>query len=193
MKKHIAGFILFCFIVGVAVFISGVVTAFIPYNGMSHGDAVKTFPATKRVMTETEATRGNIDKNSPRVTQAVFNLPTKQVNLELLFKKKPIFDENGWTLIKFNYFRNNGRGISFVHSETVRLLPESFSYEDGETSASIIGSYEWLDNLDSYDNLYVTAEFADIYASDKAILKFDPNFAKEVLLSSGKLEIRMNR
>lgn len=191
MKKHIAGFILFSFIVGIFVFISYVLGLFTAKPTTTHCNfqypKIKTVKTeSKPVVTESEATVGAIDKNSPRVVQAVFNVPTKQVNLELLFKKKVVFDDYGWFLIKLNYFRNNGQGIKFIHSETVRFLPESFSNEDGKSSASVLGSYEWLDNLGSYDNIYVVAELTDNYSSDKATPKFDTNFAKEILLSYGK-------
>jgi hypothetical protein len=188
MKKHIAGFVLFSFILVSAAFIANIARNLFRQSETTYVKVVKTYPQTKYGIEETEARIGKIDKNSPRVTQAFFNLTTKQVNLELLFRNMPDFDDDNRLVLKFNYFRNNGRGVSFIHSETVRLLPESVSvsYEGGKSSASIVGSYQWLDNLGSYESIYVTAEIAESYSSDKTILKFDADFAKEIVLFSGK-------
>jgi hypothetical protein len=185
MKKHIAGFILFCFVVGTAVFVSRLFGVSLIYKVTPNHDKIVPLKE-KTVIAETDAEFGAIDKNSPRVRQAVFSLTTKQVNLELLFNKKQFFDEG--VAIKFNFFRNNEQGIRFIHSEIVRLVPDSFSYSNGDTTtASVIGSYNWLDELGSYDNLYVVAEFTNSYTIEKTNPKFDANFAKEVLLSKGNI------
>jgi hypothetical protein len=188
MKKHIAGFVLFSFILVSAAFIAKIARNLFRQSEATYVKLVKAYLQTKYGIKETEAKTGKVDKNSPRVTQAFFNLTTKQVNLELLFKNMPDFDDDNRLVLKFNYFRNNGKGVSFIHSETVRLLPESVSvsYEGGKSSASIVGSYEWLDNLGSYESIYVSAEIADSYSSNNTIPNFDADFAKEIVLFSGK-------
>jgi hypothetical protein len=185
MKKHIVGFILFCFVVGVAVFTSGVWRIFSEYEKVVPKREEDSYSKIKPILTETEATVGAIDKKSPTVRQAVFNLNTKQVNLELLFRDRVSTSES--IHVKLSYFRNDSKGARFITSEVVSLLPESFYYRNKDATAVFTSSYEWLDKLDSYENLYVVAEFTGKYSSaEKTTPKFDAGFAKEILLFSGK-------
>jgi hypothetical protein len=201
MKKHIAGFILFCFVVGTAAFTSEVWRVFWDYGTIAPKREENSYSKIKPIISETEATVGAIDKKSPTVRQAVFNLNTKQVNIELLFRDDVPAGEK--INVKLSYFRNDSKGARFIKSESVGLLPESFYNRNKDTTAVVLSSYEWLDKLDSYENLYVIAEFDGKYSDElssesyikqttpkfdvsKTIPKFDTNFAKEILLFSGK-------
>jgi hypothetical protein len=189
MKKHTAGLILFCFIVGTAVSISVRLGVVARYNGISKLDVIKTYPNPNSEINETDAAIGKIDDKSPVVRQAVLNANNKQLSLELLFKVNKNFDDR--TSLKLSYFKKTAKGVRFINSETVELIPESFDYKNGATTALVISSYEWLDNLDSYDNLYVIAEIdADYSGSKKAVSKFDPNFAKAILRAGGNAQFQ---
>jgi len=185
MKKHIAGFILFSFVVGTAVFASEVWKIFTEYEKIAPKREGNSYSKIKPVISETEATVGAIDKKSPTVRQAVFNLNTKQVNIELLFRDYVPAGEK--INVKLSYFRNDSTGARFITSEIVSFFPESFYNRNKDATAVVLSSYEWLDRLDSYENLYVIAEFDGKYPySNRTAPKFDTGFAKEILLFSGK-------
>ncbi|HEY0427656.1 MAG TPA: hypothetical protein VGC76_07715 [Pyrinomonadaceae bacterium] len=206
MKKHVAGFALFCFIIGAAAFVSGVLAIFFDYANVFVNSPEKIYTKTKLEMDEVEAANGSIDKKSPIITQAVFNSLTKQINLEMIFRDDVAL--SGKVPVKLNYFRNTAEGVRFIKSETVNLIYESFYLKEKSRTASITCSYEWLDNLDSYENLYVTAEFPEKITYSKSEIssaesdadsskskfidikmaapKFDPEFAKEITLYWGK-------
>ncbi len=90
-----------------------------------------------------ESSRVNL--GSPLVKQATFNLASKQLRWEL-----DTSEVN--TPIALNFFIKGENGTRYVNSTFVPMI----AYRDGSVNAT--SSYEWLNNLDSYENLYVTAE-----------------------------------
>lgn len=185
MKKHIAGFILFCFIVAAIAFASKVLDYFTANPKIEYCPLVNQPPEIKTVAGETKANFGAIDKRSPVIRQAFFNLESRQVSLEMLFPEDAVSSDK--PTVKLSYFRNNSSGLRFIASESVKLTYASFDFENNKASAFVNGSYAWLHNLDTYDNLYVIAE---IVSPNSYVKKtppvFDPAFAAEVVLFYGK-------
>jgi hypothetical protein len=102
------------------------------------------------------------------VKQAVLNLKTKKITWEMAKS-----DLN--TPIVLHFFVVDENGAEYLASK------------NAPSGDEITTSYRWLNNLKSYDNLYV---MADIIDSKSAILSstelFDPAKATAVLLNSGK-------
>lgn len=143
MKKHIFGFALFSFIFGATAVIYGMFTVNsvnevkmpVDYSGYAQ---TRSCWRMKREARETNV-------HSPIVRQAILNLKTKHLSWEL---DRARVDAP----IALNFFVKDEKGTRFVHSQ---LVPMS-AYGDEFVNAN--SSYEWLDNLDSYENLYVIAE-----------------------------------
>ena len=172
MKKHIIGFTIFSIIVGTAAFIYAmfnivnVEEVFTPaYTPAYQG---KSCWKMKQDLKES-----NVD--SPVVRQAVLDLKTKQLNWELAAPQTK-------SKIALHFFIKDENGTRYINSA---LAPES-GFENGVIKAT--SSYLWLDNLDSYKNLYVVAEFTSWsnYQNKNNPPKFDSGRATSVLLYSGE-------
>lgn len=184
MKKHIIGLTLFSVIVSAAAIVYAVfnVPKIVSIAPMHYIVAERTHCKMKRA-----ANRSAVD--SPAVTQAVFNLKTKQLNWEFTApssdadSKISIDFSDASSKIALHFFVKNKNGTRYLNSV---LTPGLAASENDVIKAS--GSYEWLDNLDSYENLYVTAEYTTWEKfQDKAVQpKFDSEKATSVLLYSGE-------
>ena len=172
MKKHIIGFTLFSIIVGTAAFIYAmfnvvnVAEVFVPtYTPTYQG---KSCWKMKRDLKESNV-------GAPVVRQAVLDMKTKQLNWELA---APRTDSK----IALHFFVKDESGTRYINSA---LAPES-GFESGVIKAT--SSYLWLDNLDSYENLYVTAEFTSWsnYKNKSNQPKFDAAKATSVMLNFGE-------
>jgi hypothetical protein len=170
MKKHLLGFALFSFIVGTAIFIY----AMLNIVNIEEVTAPNYSPnyyskATTCWKMKHESNRTNF--GSPMVKQAIFNLESKQLKWEL--------DTSGVDApIALNFFIKDENGTRYVNSTFVPML----AYRNGLVTAT--SSYEWLDNLDSYENLYVIAEpisFGE-RGNYNLPMKFDASKATPVLL-----------
>lgn len=170
MKKHFFGFALFSLIVGSAAFVYSMfnvgsvekVFAPVDYSGYAQ---TKSCWKGKREMSRT-------NHGSPTIKQAIFNTETKQLKWELDASdiKSPI---------ALNFFVKDQFGMRYIHSALVPKL----AYRDGSVIRAT-SSYEWLDNLGSYKNLYVTAEpISNGAFEDKNFpVEFDASKATAVLL-----------
>ncbi len=172
MKKHIIGFTLFSIIVGTAAFVYAmfnvvnVEEVFAPaYTPTYQG---KSCWKMKRDLKESNV-------GSPVIRQAVLDLRTKQLNWELTAPQTN-------SKIALHFFVKDEDGTRYINSV---IAPES-GFENGVIKAT--SSYLWLDNLDSYENLYVIAEFTSWsnYKNKNNQPKFDPAKATSVLLYSGE-------
>ena len=172
MKKHVIGFTLFSIIVGTAAFIYAmfnivnVEEVFAPAYTPTY--QTKSCWKTKRDFKESSV-------GAPVVRQAVLDLRTKQLNWELAAPQTN-------SIIALHFFVKDKSGARYINSA---LAPES-GFENGVIKAT--SSYRWLDNLDSYENLYVIAEFTSRsnYQNKNNPPKFDSAKATSVLLYSGE-------
>ena len=169
MKKHIFGFALFSFIVGTTAFIYAILSI-INIEEVKVPAYSPTYSPTKSCWKmKREASRVNI--GSPSVKQATFNLASKQLRWELDTSQVN-------TPIALNFFIKSENGMRYVNSTYVPMI----AYRNGSVGAT--SSYEWLNNLDSYENLYVIAE--PVSHSEQGYKnysrKFDANKATAVLV-----------
>lgn len=183
MKKHIIGLTLFSFIVSAAAIVYAVfnVPKIVPVAPMRFVVAERTHCKMKRA-----ANHSQVDL--PVVTQAVFDLKTKQLNWELAAplssgSNTSIDFSGAGSKIALHFFVKNKNGTRYLNSV---LAPGLATSENLVIKGS--GSYEWLDNLNSYENLYVTAESTSWKKfQDKTVQpEFDAEKATSVLLYSGE-------
>jgi hypothetical protein len=169
MKKHIFGFALFSFIVGTTGFIYAMLSI-VNIEEVKVPSYTQTYSPTKSCWKmKRETSRENL--GSPLVKQATFNLASKQLRWELNTSQVN-------TPIALNFFIKGENGTRYVNSTFVPTI----AFRDGSVNAT--SSYEWLNNLDSYENLYVIAEpIAHGKRGNKNFSReFDANKATAVLV-----------
>ncbi len=142
MIKHYFGFALFSFIVGTSAVIYAMVNV-VNVNEVTVPSYSTYSPGKSCWKMKRESRESNI--SSPTIRQAVFNLKTKQLKWELAAPEMN-------SKIALHFFIKDENGTRYINS----MLAPSFGYEYGTIKAT--SSYLWLDNLESYENLYVTAE-----------------------------------
>lgn len=144
MKKHVFGFALFSFIVGTTIFLY----ALLNIGSVAEIHAPAYSPTYSRPTScwrmKRELRSANLDL--PTVKQAIFDSKSKQLKWEL---SAPDAD----TPVALNFFIKDEKGTRYVNS----MFVPTNTYRVGSIVRST-SSYEWLDNLDSYENLYVVAE-----------------------------------
>jgi hypothetical protein len=160
MKKHILGILLFSLIVGSAGFIYG-------YFGLIYKSVIKSENCRFRI-NESDTGGSGSSGYRPILRQVVLDLKTKQINWEFS-------DKNLKTSIALHFYTVDSNGSKYLKTEYVRSTNDFTS------------SYLWLDNLKSYENLYVIAvEYPNTHRSMASIPAFDLRKATSVLLYSGK-------
>jgi hypothetical protein len=143
MKKHIFGFALFSFIVGTTGFIYAMLNI-VNIEEVKVPSYTPSYSSTKSCW-KMKRNSTQVNLGSPLVKQATFNLASKQLKWEL--------DTSQINApIALNFFIKNESGTQYVNSTFVPTI----AFRDGSVNAT--SSYEWLNNLDSHENLYVIAE-----------------------------------
>ncbi len=189
MKKHIIGFAIFSLIVGTTAFIYAMFNV-VRVEEVPAPTYYQTYSPTKSCWKmKRELRESKLD--SPKVVQAVFNMKTKQLNWELV---APTIDSP----IALHFFIKDKHGARYFASEkNIRSLSNrgKLNYTATSNSANgtskvinITSSYSWLENLTSYENLYVIAEFAQTakISDNNFQPEFDAEKATAVLVDSGK-------
>lgn len=177
--KHIIGLTLFSFIVSA----TAVVYAFFNVPEIVPVSEVTLNPSARYVPAERThcKMRDGLDRstvNSLTVTQAIFDLKTKQLNWEVITSAA-----DADSIIALHFFVKNKNGTRYLNST---VAPISMKNENVTLKGT--SSPEWLGNLGSYENLYVTAEHTTWKKlQDKTVQpKFDADKATPVLLYSGE-------
>ena len=142
MIKHYFGFALFSFIVGTSAVIYAMVNV-VNVNEVTVPSYSTYSPGKSCWKMKRESRETNI--SSPTIRQAVINLKTKQLKWELDTSQVN-------TPIALNFFIKGENGTRYVSSTFLFMI----DYQDG--SVDMTSFCEWLNNLDSYENLYVIAE-----------------------------------
>jgi len=142
MIKHYFGFALFSFIVGTSAVIYAMVNV-VNVNEVTVPSYSTYSPGKSCWKMKRESRESNI--SSPTIRQAVINLKTKQLKWELDTSQVN-------TPIALNFFIKGENGTRYVSSTFLFMI----DYQDG--SVDMTSFCEWLNNLDSYENLYVIAE-----------------------------------
>ncbi len=183
MTKHIAGFILFSFIVGV----SGVL-AFI-FAEIPKVEIAVEESYVPRYESKTRCYKKNYDNYensnaSVKVVQAVFNERTKLLDTNLFIKR----EDSSIQSVSFalHFFVKDRKGVRYLASENYYLKPDFNSWDEA-SQAIPSRSYQWLDDLTSQENLYVIADTASNKTNYKKYQPtFDENKATAIISLKGK-------
>lgn len=182
MKRHILGLALFSSIVASAIFVS-----WLFYNApapavapVGQEEVVFSKSKTNCWKDAPKANAGGVSR--VKVVQAVFNQRTNQLETELQVDGK--IPAGAWVGVNLHFFEKEAGGTRYLTSESLSVLTES----DSEKTAahSVISSFEWLDRLDSRENLYVVAERVGGFGRKVEPSGFDAANARPVLLINGK-------
>ncbi|MDQ3798760.1 MAG: hypothetical protein M3384_04865 [Acidobacteriota bacterium] len=192
MKKHAFGFALFSFIVAVAVVVSNLL-AFEPANVHLTDSYEEPQP---RYFCKKKQTRRNYDFQNAKIEQAVLDLETKQLRVSFSLPPQSGVAERGeeksYTLA-LHYFAKNGSETRFLKTQN-NYLNSAFDTE----KEWLLTSSEWLDTLESYDNLYIVPEIRENASVNSLSVKggnrtnpkkqprFDYSTAAPVLLSGDR-------
>ena len=160
MNKHFIGLIIFSFIVGMSAIIASL---FIQMPQMPKIEAVKVSESNDYVY------RGNTHckkkKRKPRpknyselasakVSQAFFDLNKKQLDTQFMIERAN--DSTETVNVALHFFVNDRFGVQHIATEFVTLAP---NFDIGDKAITTkISSFNWLNNLESRENLYVMPE-----------------------------------
>lgn len=177
MKQNIFGAILFSVIVGTAVYISAsLVTLPNPWE-------VKRNFSNREISCEMPEPVTKRELAKVKVNQAVLNPKTNQLNTSLTVER--FNSSTGHLGVTYHFFVKEGAATQYLSSETVVIEP-NFN-EENKANHEIISSYNWLDNFDTKNNLYVIAESSyNGFSRRSSIPRFDESIAAPVLLMNGK-------
>lgn len=163
MRKHILGFAVFSLIVTAAF-----------YFGRTQ---VKNYlNPNQRFLIETmKPESSNPNGKSVVIRQAVFDTRTRQLNLEFQTERLD-------TAVALHFFVKDDKEPRYVMTSFTSQM--SFSKGSNEYTFS----YEWMDNLQSFENLYIVPEVigATDVGKKKYNVKFDKDSAVSVLLYTGE-------
>lgn len=154
MKQHIVGALLFSFIVATAGVISFFFTELPSVEGVKAPELPRTFGYRLGCRKQYKSFPVNDGKFSVRALQSVLNLKTKQLETDLLIKRENRSVQ--FVTVSLHFFTKDGQGTRYLATEKAWVEP--FFNSGNEALHSITSAYKWLDNLESYENLYVVAE-----------------------------------
>ena len=189
MKKHLFGFALFSLIVGTAAFVYAIFNV-VRVDEVPAPSYYQTYsPATSCWKMKRNVRESNFD--APKVSQAVFNVKTKQLNWKL--------DTPGTaSSIALHFFVKDENGTRYIASEKTlssglrsgQIEMDKRAIDSGGRDGEVkfTSSYKSLDNLNSYENLYVIAESVSTSKihNNNFQLEFDAAKAIPVLIDSGR-------
>ncbi len=177
MKKHVVGFILFNLIVGTSAIIAAL------FYEMPKIDSVDV-PETPVIYTRS-CWRMRKNLQSPQVnakiTQAVFNENTDQLDMDLFLERKNHSTEN--VSVSLQFFVKDGNQTRYLATETFNLTPD-FDLDD-KAAQSVTFSYKWLDDLKSHENLYIVPQTAATENYTRLAPRFDEASAAPVTVVDG--------
>ncbi len=189
MKKHIIGLALFSLIVGTTAFVYAMFNI-VRVEEVPAPTYYQTYSPTKSCWKMKRDLRES-KFDSPKVIQAVFNVKTKQLNWKLDTPEinSPIVlhffvkDKNGTRYIASEQGLSSGR-----RSGQVEMDKRAIDSGGRNGEVKFTSSYLSLENLDSYENLYVITEVVPTAKTYNKNFqpKFDAEKATPVLVDSGK-------
>ena len=189
MKKHLLGFALFSLIVGTAAFAYAMFNV-VKVDEVPAPSYYQAYSPTKSCWKMKRNVReSNFD--APKVSQAVFNRRTEQLSLKLELPETS-------SEVALHFFVKDAEGTRYISSEQVLggargrvegkmdLQAADGEYRFGEMK--VTGSYSSLDNLNSYENLYLIAESVSVsqIRNNNFQPEFDAAKAIPVLIDSGR-------
>jgi hypothetical protein len=170
MTRHVAGFILFSFIVSVSSVVA-FIFADIPQTLVPQPEKVSVprFESKHRCDKKTYDNYENSDV-SVKVAQSVFNKRTGLLDTNLFIERKD-FSTKG-VAVGLHFFAKNNKGARYLSTENFYFKPD-FNRQNTAIQGIPSRSYQWLENLAANENLYVIAD-ADFSNTDNQ--KFQPDF-----------------
>ncbi len=175
MKKHIVGFGLFSLIIVASAIAFVYFQPFDIYNAPNDNRRIAEFPLE-------ELPAVNI---GTKVTQAVIDAETRQIDLEIALDKKDGFNDGTFPLALYFYLNDGAGKTKIIGSEKITL--RASDYNNAKATVKIKDSLSWLAKLHTFENLYVMVQPVE---GNAEIQEFNPQFnanlAKPILLYSEK-------
>lgn len=184
MNQNVFGAILFSVIVGMAIFVSEYFVV------LPTPPSVYESPITvNKKYSCSHQGRTVINQTSPtgvasvKVVQAVLNQRTNQLNTDFAIKLDN--PQTQAVSVSLHFFVKDGAKTIYLATETMIVQPD-FDFE-GKANHEVISSFQWLDDLQKRDNLYVIAEPSISFNNSRTLEpKFDANLATPILLMKVK-------
>lgn len=177
MKKHIFGFAIFSLIVGVTVLISKLLSFAVTETDVY---MIKNQPQEERRTYCRMRDYRSFEKPKVKIDQAVLDLKTKQ--LKTYVSLMPQIEADKYRTVLLHFFVKDGGKTRYLSSEDI-WVKGSFEAQN----EAILTSLKWLDESESYDNLYIVPEIENDKTNYKNLSPvFDYSTAVPVLLSKGK-------
>lgn len=152
MIKHLTGFVIFSFIVGISAFIACF------FYEIPSSESV--FVAQEPIRVSSKRSCGKYKKKHKRgaltdlkLKQAVFNLKTKQLDTNFVMKRKNQYTKG--VSIGLHFFAKNASGTRYVATIKFDLIPV---FDDYGVAEQDISSPVWFNSLEDYENVYVVPE-----------------------------------
>jgi hypothetical protein len=181
MTKHVAGLILFSFIVAASGIIA-FVFAEIPQPEKTVQFNVPRFESKMRC---DKSNHDSFENSNAlvKVAQSVFNERTGLLDTDLFIKRKDASTKS--VSVALHFFVKDLKGARYLATENYYFKPD-FDSRNEATVAIPSRSYGWLDNISSQENLYVIAdaEMQSDYKKYKS--SFDENKATAIISLKGK-------
>jgi hypothetical protein len=183
MKKHLFGFAIFSLVVSTAIIVSAIFSS-------SHEVFMLVVETTygTRVTTSCWKMKGEYSQTeSVTAKQAILDLKAKEISFHLDI---PNLDFPLESRIALHFFVKDIEGSYYLATEFPAPMIQNASGQRG-----IIKSNYWLNNLSSYQNLYVIPELISNRDFERGIFnpKFDESKATAVTINSGKSFYKTSR
>lgn len=176
MKKHLLGFAIFSLIVGTAAFVAALARE-VPQPAKQFTYEVSKTSCWKNVRQDSEIRQStDYGQASVKITQAVLNEKTRKLDTNFFIQRETPSTQKVRVKLTFvNSLPNeNGNWDDAVRTEYVILSP-NFNVDNNGTQL-MISSYQWLGDLNSGENLYVTAEVVNGRSNDLETVPRKINF-----------------
>ncbi len=170
MTRHIAGFILFSFIVSVSS-----IVAFIFADIPQLEKVVEVQRNVPKYEGKSRCYKSNYDDHehsnvSVKVAQSVFNKRTGLLDTNLYIERKDFSTKS--VTVSLHFFVKNNSDAHYLATENYYIKPD-FDRQNKAIQGIPSRSYQWLENLAANENLYVIAE-TDFRNADNH--KYQPDF-----------------
>ena len=175
MKQNVLGFILFVFIVGTAILISGILTSATTYPKIAEVPVIENHSHCPTVQKR--------QNNQIKITQAFLNQQNNQLYTRVQVADQS--DSDNRFQLTFHFFVKNGTETRYMTSESFAVQGNNPNGQD--SVYEFVSSFDWLEKLSRKDNIYVVVSKSIIgFENSQSIPRFDEANATPVLLMQNK-------